>query len=245
MGTGIRLPKQASASDCLESFMDYSLNNQATKGNIQEMVLNIGLINENVIMRLGIEMIIVQHFESSFSEASDPVEFTLLHAGKVLDVIILGINDDSDNCMQMISGIFEQFQDVPLIVFDESDERTFRAAYLEMGVHGYLIKQTLSEELPACLREIIAGRRFLASALFQALMASFQKPSVVSTSRSRLTRREVQIADLLCKGMRTNLIADSLGRKPSTISTIKYKIMRKMNVQSVMELSQVLERTYY
>jgi DNA-binding NarL/FixJ family response regulator len=209
------------------------------------MILNIGLIDKNIIVRLGIEMIVRKQFDASFAEADDADSFAVLHSTKVFDVIIMGSNNYYKGQMDTIGQMRKQFPEVPLVIFDDHGGKIFRTEYLELGVKGYLLKNALSEDLPSCLSEVLRGRRYLASDLLQTLIISLQRPVERPGSARQLTRREAQIVPLLCKGMKTSLIAESLGRKPSTISTIKHNIMRKMNVQSVIELSRAFDQNYY
>ncbi|MDG1098413.1 MAG: LuxR C-terminal-related transcriptional regulator [Bacteroidia bacterium] len=57
----------------------------------------------------------------------------------------------------------------------------------------------------------------------------------------RLSKRELEVADMLVKGKASTEICEIMNLQPSTISTYKTRILKKLNVQNVIELSKLEE----
>lgn len=206
------------------------------------MSLTFGLIDKNVVVRLGIGIVINKNLDVQILESNDPTIFGMLYTNTRFDIIILGNSGSVSESVLTIQKLREGFRNVPIIVFDENETSNLILRYLENGVNGCLRKETLHEDLLPCINEVLHGKGYLSPDILQNLLTSLNKRK---GKRSKdilphLTARESQIAELLCAGMRTTLIANTLGRKSSTISTIKNTIFRKMNVQNIVDLSKML-----
>jgi DNA-binding NarL/FixJ family response regulator len=91
---------------------------------------------------------------------------------------------------------------------------------------GYLLKDAVPEELIPTIREVYAGRRSLSSTVEARLEARMRQPT--------LTLREVQVLELLAKGMRNKEIAGELAISGETA---------RAHVRSIFVKLQVHDRT--
>lgn len=204
------------------------------------MLSTIGLIDRDVVIRLGLGLMINRDFSTRVLEADNLTSFSTQHGKAKLDLILLGNYGSPNLCYQTVLQLKNIYSDTPLIVYDESDSRSHTLKYLELGVSGYLLRRSMPEEMIPCINNVIEGKRYLSAELLQHLLTSFYGRINPTKTKTRLTDRESQIANMLCMGMKTSLIADTLARKPSTISTIKNNVLKKMGVKNVIELSQAI-----
>jgi DNA-binding NarL/FixJ family response regulator len=204
------------------------------------MISTIGLIDKNVIIRLGIGVIISKNFGSKILEADNLTTYQALHADQRPDILILGNYGTPQECFETTKKAKELFPILPIVVYDENENFDLALMYLKLGVSAYLRKSYLTDEILPCLRGVMIGEKYLSPSMLQNLLSSLRGHGKRSESFATLTERETQIANLLCKGMRTKNIAHALQRKPSTISTIKHTIFRKLQVKNILELSKAL-----
>jgi DNA-binding NarL/FixJ family response regulator len=80
--------------------------------------------------------------------------------------------------------------------------------------------------------------------VLEMLLKFFTKTSHNPPKHLVLTNRESEIAKYLSQGMTTSWIANELGRKASTISTIKHSIFKKMKVDNILELRTAIYMDY-
>jgi two-component system invasion response regulator UvrY len=104
-----------------------------------------------------------------------------------------------------------------------------------MGVDGYLTKASAPEELIDAVREVHRGRRYVDSKLAQSVVLGQLRGN--GSPLEDLTPRELEILSLIIKGQRVTDIANSLCRSPKTISTLRGRIMRKLDAGSDVELT--------
>ncbi|UHA73668.1 response regulator transcription factor [Paenibacillus sp. 481] len=96
---------------------------------------------------------------------------------------------------------------------------------LKAGAHGYLLKDSPSEELADSIRSIMAGRRIYA-------------PELVDDAYSEenpLTEREKEVLGLIADGKNTKEIADQLFITTGTVRNYISVILDKLNVSNRIE----------
>ena len=115
----------------------------------------------------------------------------------------------------------------------ERDEDVFRA--LEAGAMGYLLKDTVPEDLIRVIHEVHEGRRAVPSSLNARLAAR--------SGRHSLTAREVHVLGLLVKGMRNKEIGAVLSISEETVRVHLKSIFIKFGVHDrTAALAEALRR---
>ncbi|PWJ56918.1 DNA-binding NarL/FixJ family response regulator [Dyadobacter jejuensis] len=201
----------------------------------------IGLIDNFIIIRLGLALILNQKFQDmELLEAEDLESFEKLQSQKTPDVFILGNNASSrQECFATVAAFREHYPNTPIIVYDEHSKQNMVIPYFELGVKGYILKQNIADEMVNAVNSVQQDRPFLCPTLVENLLGFIAKKQHHLTNPALLTPRESEIAKYLTQGMKTSWIAKALGRKPSTISTIKHNIFVKMKVENIVELKKV------
>lgn len=104
-----------------------------------------------------------------------------------------------------------------------------RAGYFERavkaGVHGYLLKDSPSEELAASIRSIVDGRRVYAPELIDQAYSE----------ENPLTERESEVLELMADGKNTKEIASQLYLTTGTVRNYISVILDKLDVSNRIE----------
>jgi DNA-binding NarL/FixJ family response regulator len=103
----------------------------------------------------------------------------------------------------------------------QGDEDIYRA--LEAGAATYLLKDTLSDDLVHVIRQVHEGEF--------PVMPEVQARLAESADQLRLTRREVQVIELIADGMRNKEIAMSLGISEETVHSHVRNVLAKLHVK--------------
>jgi DNA-binding NarL/FixJ family response regulator len=102
----------------------------------------------------------------------------------------------------------------------QGDDDVHRA--LEAGAMGYLLKDSIPDDLIHVIREVHAGRRVISPEIQQTLEQRASQPV--------LTGRERQVLELIAQGMRNKEIASALGITPDTTGAHVKSIYAKLGV---------------
>lgn len=135
---------------------------------------------------------------------------------------------------------------VVMLTVSRDDEDLFAA--LRAGACGYLLKEIAPAELPRQLERVLEGEAVLPGSLVARVIEEFRgNPSRRLALRGRpgriaLSDREWDVLELLRDGRSTAEIADSLFVTAATVRSHVAAILRKLQVKTREEATQLLER---
>jgi two-component system NarL family response regulator len=109
---------------------------------------------------------------------------------------------------------------VVVLTMYSGDEDIFRA--IQAGASSYVLKESLAGELVAIVRQVYGGERPI-----PALVASRLATRHLS---SALSGREVEVLELVSKGMRNKEISAALGVSQETVQTYLKRLFLKLGV---------------
>ena len=111
----------------------------------------------------------------------------------------------------------------------EFEEEIFRA--VEAGARGYLLKDMSRDEIVAAITAVHSGKRYFPPAIAARLAER--------KHRSTLSAREVEILELLAKGLTNKEIGQAFGISKHTVRNQIYSITQKLDVADRTEAASV------
>jgi DNA-binding NarL/FixJ family response regulator len=109
------------------------------------------------------------------------------------------------------------------------------AAALRAGGSGYVMKGSAASELVEAVHSALSGKTFVTSLVDRsALDAVLQQPDRASD----LTQRQREILELVAHGLSAKAIGEKLHISAKTVEFHKDRIMRRLNLHSVAELTR-------
>lgn len=114
-------------------------------------------------------------------------------------------------------------------------EQTIEA--MRLGIKGIALKDSDPDVIIEGMNTVLAGGKWFASGVTEpALQYSIEKPTGNVRSDDLLTKRELEIVDLVCLGLRNRQIADRCDLTEGTVKIHLNSIYRKLGVASRAEL---------
>lgn len=203
------------------------------------------LIDRNAILRAGLRAIFANNFPEMLVLDSESVDsFYKQHRDLQPNVVIFAQQSDTDIKREILK-FKNYYKPDAIIVYDAIFDVKVIREYFKIGVVGCLSTKTTVAELIKCIQDVLDGKRFIGQD-FQALIlteyfSEQKKPQ--ARHRSILSAREHEIAIYLSDGHKTSWIARELERKPSTISTIKKNIFKKLQINNIIDLRNFVSKT--
>jgi two-component system, NarL family, response regulator len=188
------------------------------------------LMREGIVRILGLETDITVVAQAS--TGTQAVDGFIAHRP---DVTLMDLQLPGMTGVQAIDRIRKVSPDARIVVLTmyQGDEDIFRA--LEAGANGYLLKDTLPQELVHAIREVHAGRQLIPADIQARLANRGNQPA--------LTARELQVLELLARGMRNKEVGQNLNISEDTVRAYTRSIFVKLNVHDrTAALSEALRR---
>lgn len=115
-------------------------------------------------------------------------------------------------------------------------DRIAAIQYLKNGVKGLLCGKMSKEEFQKALNLVLGGTTYASENITNSILNEISQIKQVNI----LSPREVQVSQYLVKGFRTSEICCKFNLAPSTVSTMKTNVYKKMKVKNVIELMSKL-----
>jgi DNA-binding NarL/FixJ family response regulator len=149
-----------------------------------------------------------------------------------MDIDLPGIN--GIECIKIMKEKCVQTQFMMLTVF-EDDDKIFRS--LKAGASGYMLKKSTPAQLVEAIKDLSTGGSPMNAQIARKVVASFQlaEQKKIANSVEGLTKREVELLELLSKGYRYKEIAEKLFISSDTVRTHIRNIYVKLQVNSKIE----------
>jgi DNA-binding NarL/FixJ family response regulator len=180
-------------------------------------------VDDHRLMREGIARIVsLQPDMAVVAEASHGEEAVAQFLRHRPDVVLMDLQLPRMNGLQALRAIRAEQPDARIIVLTmyQGDEDIFRA--MESGAAGYLLKDTVPDNLVQGIRDVHNGARVLPPEVAAVLDARARQPA--------LTLREIQVLELLAEGQRNKEIAAHLHISVDTANAHIKSIFSKFNV---------------
>jgi len=199
------------------------------------MPLHVAIADDHTAIRLGLKYFIQDWMPGTLiSFAEDIRELMDTLSNHQVDIVLLDINIPGGNNLQMIKSIKDKQHRLRILVFSAYDEMTYALRYIDAGADGYLQKDKGEEHIKEALNTVFRGGKYLGNDLREYLLR--QRFISHRNPLDQLSSREMEVCQLLIKGMGVSEIANSLLLHTSTISTYKTKIFEKLGVRNTTDL---------
>src|SRR6476620_1645582 len=198
--------------------------------------MRILLVDDHPIVRKGLAAAIAPEpdMEVVAMTASGKEALDLFRASRP-NITIMDMNLTPEMTgTQAIQAIRREFPEARIIVLSayKGDEDIFRA--LEAGAMTYLVKDQLGDDLIPIIREVHAGGRPIPSDVGRKLAERIHLHV--------LTPREVEVVELIAKGLRNKEIAVKLSLSEDTVQGHVKNILSKLHVHDRSEAVSIAIR---
>jgi len=180
-------------------------------------------VDDHRLMREGVTRIVgVQPDMKVVAEASNGEHAVAQFLASRPDVTVMDLQLPVTSGLEAMRRIRQLDASARIIVLTmyHGDEDIHRA--FEAGAMGYVLKDTISDDLIHVIREVHAGRRVVTPEIQQALDERARRPT--------LSLRERQVLELVAEGMRNKEIAAALGISADTTGMHVKNIYTKLDV---------------
>ena len=136
------------------------------------------------------------------------------------------------DCVAQLKRTLPSIQIIMLTVYEDS-ERIFRA--LKAGADGYLVKSSPPETLLKAIDDVHKGGSPVSSHIARKVVQHFHLIGPSKKESENLSKREVEVLELLASGYLYKEISDQLGIGIETVRTHVKNICQKMQVRNRVE----------
>jgi two-component system NarL family response regulator len=186
--------------------------------------IRILVADDHLVARVGVTTIVnLQPDMTVVAEAANGQQAIEMFRTHLPDVTLLDLRMPGMSGVEAATAIRAEYPNARMVALTTygGDEDIRRA--LSAGVQAYLTKDVLHDELIKAIHAVHAGQTYLPAAVAAALAAQMPRPD--------LSAREVQVLELIVRGMANKQIAYSLSIAEHTVKNHVKNILSKLGVQ--------------
>ena len=197
--------------------------------------INIILVDDHAVVRAGVRRLLEQEplFEV-IGEAESGEKAYQLFGELNPDVMVMDLSMPGMGGLEAIRRILMRDEKARILVLSMHEDLSFANQALKLGAKGYLIKNTLGDDLVKAIEAISQGDIFLSDEIAKKI--AMQSITGAQDPIHTLSAREFEIFRLLAEGLEVDAIATTLNISPKTVSNYQTMIKQKLNINSPVEL---------
>lgn len=155
------------------------------------------------------------------------------------NVLLLDINLPDINGAEICRQIRRQDKEMRIIALSVHNERPVIKNILQSGANGYVLKNSVGEEIITAIHTTLKGNNYLCSKTRE-IMSQLQDGDLVEIPR--VTRREKEIMELVSKGLTTGQVAEQLFISTHTVESHRKNLIEKFDVTSMTAVIKLATR---
>jgi two-component system invasion response regulator UvrY len=194
------------------------------------------IADDHPVVRHGLKQILAADPEMVVAgEAKNGGEALEMARKLEWDVAVLDFSMPGRSGLELLAEMKREFPQRPVLILSMHPEELHARRALKAGASGYMNKESAGEELAAAIRKVVRGGRYVSASLAEKLAVELS-PDAQKPPHETLSDREYRVMWLLASGKPINQIAKEMFLSPSTVSTYRVRILRKLGVTTNAEL---------
>jgi DNA-binding NarL/FixJ family response regulator len=192
--------------------------------------ISVLLVDDHSLVRRGFRRMLEDEADIHVvGEAADGEEAIKLVRSLKPRVVIMDSALPGINGLEATRKILQFAPETLVLMLSMHSEDTWVRQALDAGARGYVLKNAMELELGSAIRRIIEGETVLDAQLTK-------QENLKGERNSGLTRREVQILQLICDGKSNKEIAAKLDLSANTVAVHRANIMDALGIHKTAEL---------
>lgn len=203
--------------------------------------LQVLVVDDHPVLRQGLKLLINQEPDLMVcGEAENPQQAFTAIKEKHPDIAIIDLSLAQSSGIDLIKNIKSRYPRLPILVLSMHEESLYAERALRAGARGYIMKKEAPEKVITAIRKVLEGSLYVSEAMGDKLLNQFvgRKSATVSSPVELLSDRELDVFQLIGKGLGTRQIAEKLNISIKTVEVYRANIKEKLNLKSSAELVQ-------
>jgi len=205
-------------------------------------MISVVIADDHHVVREGIALVLQQEGDIKVvGQASNGEEAVTMIMQLNPDITILDISMPKLNGIQTAQKLIRDGFKGKILMLTQYDKEEYVREAIQTGASGYLLKDSIKDDVITAIRKIISGETFFSPSISKLLVDEyFQQLKRKTSSKSipDLTPRETEVLQLIAEGYSTKQIADKLYLSARTVDFHRANISQKLGIHDIAGLTK-------
>ncbi len=200
--------------------------------------MRILIVDDHEIVRRGLRQLLAEAWpEAEIGEAGRVPAAREAITHERWQLIVLDINLPDGSGLELLGQARQLCPEAAVLVLSAYAEEEFAVRAFKLGAAGYLTKASVADELLVAARRLLAGGRYVSSALAEYLAAGLGHPQA-HAAHETLSPRELEVLRQVASGRTIKEIAAGLLLSEKTIATYRSRVSEKLGLSGNVDLAR-------
>lgn len=203
-------------------------------------MIKVLIVDDHKIVRDGIKALLQNTKNIQWvGDCKDGSEVVGFLNNKVVDVILMDIMMETINGIEASKIVLEKYPDIRILALSMNNEYDYIQEMLKVGAAGYILKNSSYEDLVTAIETVATGKPYFSPEVTDIVMNKYmhQGKKTKSTSKNQslvdqLTKRELEILELIAQELTNIEIAEKLFISRRTVDTHRRNLLQKIGVKN-------------
>ncbi|HBI81518.1 MAG TPA: DNA-binding response regulator [Bacteroidales bacterium] len=192
--------------------------------------LKIYLVDDHALFREGLKFLLSSlDFVEEIFEAENGEQFISGLQENPADIALLDIEMPVMNGIEATRHALEILPEMKIIALSMYSEENYYASMIDAGASGFLLKNSKFNEVKKAISDVWEGRNYFSPEIVQSVITRFacEKSHSHKAENIDITKREIEVLELICKGMSNTEIAEKLFISKRTVDKHRENLLLK------------------
>jgi DNA-binding NarL/FixJ family response regulator len=198
-------------------------------------MIRVLLADDHTMVRQGFRLILsLQSDMEIVGEAGNGQEAIGLAEKLQPDVVVMDIAMPEINGIEATRRVLIASPRTRVLALSMHKDSAYVREVLKAGARGYLLKDSVDNDLVTAVRAVARGEGYLSPAVSEAVLSDYRRH--VTDPMDLLTAREREVLQYIAEGKTNKEIATALKLSVYTVDAHRSRVMEKLNLHSTGEL---------
>ncbi len=195
--------------------------------------------DDHTIVRDGLRLLFKSEPQFTIvGEASNGVEALDLVAKHKPDVAVLDISMPKLNGIEATKIIKDKYPDTKVLILTIHENEEYIQQMILAGADGYVVKNAEKKEIFDGVRSVAQNETFFSPTVSKVLLEGLikrtrNKETIENDNYNKLTKREMEVFQLIAEGLTSKEISQKLFLSISTVNSHRMNIMKKLDIHDI------------
>ncbi|SFT47031.1 two component transcriptional regulator, LuxR family [Lishizhenia tianjinensis] len=194
--------------------------------------MKVGFIGTNEVLEIGLSKLIESRDTNNTVINLNTVNTDLPD----IDLLFIDFGSDRQFATEKLAQLTINYTSTPIMLYVSEHNLKTVKQLLSLGVQSVMTYECDFDEIYESLESILKGGKVYCNKVLEVLLEDTTKENTLNCLPVQLSKREIEVLQLVVNGYSSKQIAEELFLSYHTINTHRKNILKKVGVKSVSEL---------
>jgi len=195
------------------------------------------VVDDHELFRKGVIMVLTKMDNVDvIGEANNGKEFLAMLNSHKPDVVFIDIKMPIMNGIEATTIATNRFPDIKIIALSMFGEEEYLHKMINAGAKGFLLKNSSISEIERAINLVYNGKNCYSDDLLGYFTDKFIDKKPKDDDTIKLTRRELEVLNLVAQGLSNTEVADKLFISKRTVDGHKANLIQKTGSKNIVDL---------